>query len=486
MDGPVHLPLRILMKRRFWKFLLLAVVLLALALGGGRWWVSSRVNAAEIVRLLENSRNCRASVGSVSVRLLGFPARVEVRDLVITPRDESQKPAVPGETYIKVNRALLEVELFSLLAGNVDVERILVEGVNMQTVKWEGGGNSLRLLLGPPGTVLRPPAPRITLEDEDEIPAPDAVPGDGEDKPWHISELPVTSTLHEARISNASWTLVNQRRQTVQQWKDCSFVLSGMTLDPANPSAGGSARVTAGTRLILDNQRLRLRSLDFILALEGKYQLVDAATGYLNNDLAFEIAVKKGSLINRIPTLVKLNERLQKLESSIGLGITLPPEATLLSDTVLRARLQDQVIRLTDDVFFPFDTYQLGLDKDSWLSLRDEQHSFTGRLVVAGDISKNAVASLRAYLEKRSGQLATLVTKTVIEKIVTPEGSIELPFKSEAELGSPDVKLSDKLLDAIKRAGAEAGKDLLKDAIEGGDDLENIFDAVKKGLKKDK
>jgi len=183
---------------------------------------------------------------------------------------------------------------------------------------------------------------------------------------------------------------------------------------------------------------------------------------------------------------VKLNERLRKLESSMGLSITLPPEATLLSDTVLHARLQDEDIRLTDDVFFPFDTYQLGLDKESWLSLKDEQHTFTGKLVVSGDISQKAVASLKEFLEKRSGQLASLITKTVLDKIITPAGAIELPFKSEAEIGRPDVKLSDKLLDAIKRAGAEAGKDLLKDALEGGDDLENIFDAVKKGLKKDK
>ena len=470
--------------KRLWKLLLLAAGLLALVLVGAQWWVASRINPAEIVRLLESTRNCRATVGSVSVRLFAFPARVEVRDLHVTPRDENLKPATPGETFINVSHARLEVQLLNLLAGKLDIQNALVDGVSMQTVKWETGGNSLRLLLAKPGTTLRPVSRKISLEDEDEIPGTDAAPGSGEDKPWHISELPLSASLSEARISNATWTTLNQRRRTTQQWKDCRFVLTGMTLDPGNPSTGGTARVSAGVRLIIDSQRLNLRTLDFILSLDGDYQLIDHSTGCLNNDLTFALAVKKGSLINRIPTLVKLNERLDKLKATTGLDINLPPEATLQADTALHARLEDDVIRLTSGVFFPFDTYQLALDEASWLSLRDEQHAFNGRLLITGDISKKAVTSLRTFLEEKSGPLAEIVSKTLLEKIVTPDGSIELPFKSEAEIGRPEVALSDKLLDAIKRAGAEAGKDLLKDALEGGDDLNSIFDSIKELRKK--
>jgi hypothetical protein len=470
--------------KRLWKIVLLCAVLLALTLAGAQWWVASRINAGEIVRLLEGSRNCRATVGSVSVRLFDFPARVELRDLHITPRDENLKPATPGETFIKVSQARLEVQLLSLLAGHIDVERAFVDGIAMQTVKWESGGNSLRLLLAPPGTTLRPPSKKISLEDEDEIPASDAAPGGGDDKPWHISELPLAASLREARISNATWTTLNHRRRTVQQWKDAGFVLTGLSLDPDNPAAAGSARVTAGARLILDSQRLGLRTMDFILSLDGDYQLIDRQTGCLNNDLAFSIAVKKGSLINRIPTLVKLNERLDKIKTSTGLEITLPPEATLQSDTVLQARLQDRVVRFTRDVFFPFDTYQLALDEGSWVSLRDEQHIFTGRLIVSGDVSLKATASLKKFLEEKSGQLADLVSRTVLENIVTPEGTIELPFQSESEIGRPSVALSDKLLDSIRKASAQAGKDLLKDALEGGDDLNSLIDSFKELRKK--
>jgi len=465
--------------KRLWKIVLLGTVLLALLLAGAQWWVASRIHAGAIVQLLEGSRNCRATVGSVSVRLFAFPARVELRDLHLTPRDENLKPATPGETFVKVNHARLEVQLLSLLAGKIDVQRAFVDGVALQSVKWEGGGNSLRLLMAKPGTTLRPPSQKISLEDEDEIPAPEAVPGSGDDKPWHISELPLAASLREARISNASWTTLNHRRRTTQQWKDANFVLSGLSLDPDHPASASTARVAAGARLILDSQRLNLRTLDFILSLDGDYQLFDRQTGCLNNDLTFSIAVKKGSLINRIPTLVKLNERLEKLQASTGLEINLPPGATLQSDTVLHARLQDQIIRLTGDVFFPFDTYQLALDEESWLSLRDEQHLFTGRLIVSGDIAKQATASLRKFLAEKSGQLADLVSKTVLDNVVTPEGTIELPFQSEAEIGRPSVALSDKLLDAIRKASARAGKDLLKDALEGGDDINSLLDSFK-------
>jgi hypothetical protein len=474
------------MKRRLWKLLLpLIIIVPVLLLGALQWWVGAKITAAEIVGQLEGEWNCRATAGSVSVRMFAFPARVEVRDLKVIPREDSRKPATAGETFIRVDQMLLEVNLWSLFTGELELQRALIDGVAMQTVKWVEGGNSLRLLLAAPGTEARPAAQPVTLEDTDEIPAPDAGSAAGDDKPFHISELPVTSTLREARIRNATWTVVNHRKNTVQQFRDANFVLTGMTLDPDNPASGGSATVSASMRLIIDNQSLHLRTIDFILGLDGKYQLIDPDTGYLNNDLEFQITVKKGSLVNRIPTLVKLNERLDQLKSSFGLNINLPPEATLTEDTILRAHLTDGVIRFSEDVFFPFDTYQVGLDKNSWLSLRDEQHEFNGRLVASGPLSKNAVTGLREFLQKRSGALAELVSKTLLERIVNPAGNIELPFKSTEQIGRPNVSLAEKFLDALKRAGTEAGKDLLKDAIGGGDDLNNILDALKGLRKKD-
>ncbi|HEX2748915.1 MAG TPA: hypothetical protein VHM91_13000 [Verrucomicrobiales bacterium] len=474
------------MKRRLWKLLLLFTGILVLALTGLQFWVSSRFSVEGILKHLTESYNCRASAGSASVKLYSFPARSELRDLKITPFDETESPATPGETFLKVDQASLEVNLWSLLTGEADVKKAVIDGVSMQTVKWAEGGNSLRLLLSKPGTGTHPPAPPATLEDTDEIPGSDTDASGVAVKPFHISELPVTSTLREARIRNASWTIVNQRKKTIQQFKDCNFVLTGMTIDPSNPSAGGTAHVSAGTRLIIDSQARNLRTVDFILSLEGSYQIVDPVTGNLNNDLEFTVTVKKGSLINRIPTLVKINESLDNLKSTIGLDLNVPPEATLTEDTVLHGRLKDGVIRLEDPVFFPFDTYQLALDKGSWLSLRDDQHQFNGKLLASGPISTKAVSSIRAFLDKRSSSLSALVSKTVLNTVVNKDGHIELPFQSKADIGRPDVNLSEKFMDILKRAGAEAGKDLLKDAIDGGDDIKNIIDAVKDLRKKNK
>lgn len=221
------------------------------------------------------------------------------------------------------------------------------------------------------------------------------------------------------------------------------------------------------------------------MSLDGRFQLIDPNTGNLKNDLDFEFSVRRGSLINRIPTLVKLNERLAKLQSSIGLDLELPAEATLTADTILRAQLSDGVIRTSADVFFPFDTYQLALDKASWLSLRDEEHEFTGRLIASSPISAKAVAGVKSFLEKRGGALTEVVSRTLLDNVVNPAGQVELPFRSSASISRPDVTLSEKFMNVLKRAGAEAGKDLLKDLLEGGDDLDSIIKAVK-GAKKEK
>lgn len=473
------------MKRRRWKLLILIVAVPLLLVFLLQWWVRGRFNPAEIVKRIEEARNCRASIGTASVRLFGFPARVEVHDLKLTPREPAVKPARPGETFINVDHIVLEVNLLSLMFGELDVQRALIEGVAMQTVKWAEGGNSLRLLLARPGTSALPPIVPLTLEDEDEIPAPAGDGPGGEDRPFHISELPLTSTLREARISNASWAMRNERKGTAMRFTDATAVLSGMTLDPENPAASKAAQVDLGTRFILDSAEPNIRTLDFLLALDGRYLLFDPATGYLSSDLEFQLSVKKGSLINRIPTLIKLNESLLKLRNSTGLSLELPPQANLLTDTPIKARLKDGVIRFTDTVFFPFDTYQVGLDKESWLSLRDQQHQFAGRLLASGEISKKAIAGIREFVEKKSAGLADLLGTAVIDKLVNPAGNIELPFESAGQIGRPDVALSESFMDAIKRSGTEAGKDLLKDALEGGDKLENLIKSVKDGVKKE-
>jgi hypothetical protein len=473
-----------LMKRRLWKLLLFFIGLPVLLLAGLQFWVASRFTPEAIANRLMESYHCKATVESAGVRLFAFPARVEAHGIKITPFDESKKPATPGETFVHINHALLEVNIWSIVAGELDVRQATLDGIAMQTVKWREGGNSLRVLLARPGAASESETgPALILEDTDEIPASDTDASGADEKPFHISELPVTSTLSEARIRNASWTILNRRKQTVQQFKDCTFVLAGMTLDPANPAVGGKAHVTAGTRLIIDSQARNLRTVDFILNLDGTYQLIDPATGNLNNDLEFKITVKKGSLVNRIPSLVKINERLDALKDSIGFDLNLPPEATLTADTGLHGRLKDGVIRLEEDVFFPFDTYQLSLARDSWLSLRDDQHLFNGRLIASGPISTKAVNSVRDFLGKRSGTLSNLVSKTVIERFVNKDGQVELPFQSKADIGRPDVTLSEKFLDILKHAAAEAGKDLIKDVLEGGDDVNDLIDAVK-GLRK--
>lgn len=160
------------MKRRYWKLLIPALLLPVLLAGALQWWVSARFTPQAICERIEAQRNCRARIGSASVRLLGFPARLEIRDVEITPRDPGLKPAVAGETYIKAGHVMLEVNLLSLLFGELDVQRALVSGVDMRTVKWAEGGNSLRLLLAAPGTLALPPVEPLSLEDADEIPVP--------------------------------------------------------------------------------------------------------------------------------------------------------------------------------------------------------------------------------------------------------------------------------------------------------------------------
>jgi len=486
------------MKRRLRRLLTGLLVVLLVVGFGVTWLVRKRMSPEELVRQLEATRNCRAEIEATEVHVFSWPASLEIRGFRMVPRDEvaaagtalaERKPVQVAETMIAADRLVLEVNLWRLLVGELAVRRLVLDRPDIRGVRAKKGAKSLDLLLGKPQPVVAAVVPVVAAaavapagEAEKEVAkeGEEAVP----EVPFKASDLPFAATLEEVRVRNGSWTLRNDRKRTFTEVRDFNAAVTGVRIDPGNLAAANEAMVSAGGRIVIDNQQLSVRTLDVILTMDGRLQPFDAATGMWNNDLVLECTARKGSVVNRIPTLVRLAERLEKLKADIGLAIELPAEGVLTKDTPVKATVSGGRLVVAESVLFPFDTYRIRLDKDSWLAFGDEQHVFDGKLQASTEVSRKALEGVTAFFAGKDSKLAEIVNKNVLSKILTDKRLLSIPFQSTGEIGHPDVDFSPKFRESLNGALKDAAKDLLLDAARGGDALKGAVDTLLNGFLK--
>jgi hypothetical protein len=489
------------MKRR--SRLLLASLLAAPVAGGLLLQAIARhqLSPDRLTLRLEATHNCRAEIESANVSLFSFPATVEIRNLRMVPRDAAAASATPpsqrtplqvAETMIAADRLSLETNLWSLLTGNLSVRRIAVDRPDIRGVRGKKGEKSLDSLLAPPPAsspaAAAPPPAAASLAAETE-PESDSAPSPA--PPFKAANLPFAASLEEIRIRNGAYSLRNDRKRTFTEVRDFNAALTGVRIDPSNLASANEATLSAGGRIVIDNQQLSVRTLDLLLTLDGKIQPFDPATGELNGSTTLSCVARKGSSVNRIPTIVRLGERLDKLKSDIGLAIDLPSEGVLTRDTSLTATVRDRRLYLADDVLFLFDTYRIKLDRESWLALETEDHLFNGRLQGSTEVSRRALAGVTDFFRGKDPKLAEIVQKNVLSRIVTDKGLLSIPFESTGDIGKPDVDFSAKFRETLTGSMKDAAKDLLLDAASGGDALKGAVDTLlngflKKAIGKDK
>ncbi len=483
------------MKRRLRRLLTGLLVVLLVAGFGVTWLLRKRMSPEELVRQLEATRNCRAEIEATEVHVFSWPASLEIRGFRMVPRDEvaaagtalaERKPVQVAETMIAADRLVLEVDLWRLLVGELAVRRLVLDRPDIRGVRAKKGAKSLDLMLGKPQPVVAAAVPVAAAAAA--APVAEKVEKEGEvaepEVPFKASDLPFAATLEEVRVRNGSWTLRNDKKRTFTEVRDFNAAVTGVRVDPGNLAAANEAMVSAGGRIVIDNQQLSVRTLDVILTMDGRLQPFDAATGTWNNDLVLECTARKGSVVNRIPTLVRLAERLEKLKTDIGLAIELPAEGVLTKDTPLKATVSAGRLVVAENVLFPFDTYRIRLDKDSWLAFGDEQHVFDGKLQASTEVSRKALEGVTKFFTGKDAKLAEIVNKNVLSKILTDKRLLSIPFQSTGEIGHPDVDFSPKFRESLNGALKDAAKDLLLDAARGGDALKGAVDTLLNGFLK--
>ncbi|MES2709603.1 MAG: hypothetical protein V4726_23600 [Verrucomicrobiota bacterium] len=469
------------MKRRFWKVLL---VLLLLVLGGAvwsaHWFVGRETTPAALVRRLEKALNCRAELESASVSLFSFPAKLELKGLRLLPRDgevdkplKDRKPPKKVETVLAVPGLSADLSLLGLLRHEIKVGQLTLTGAEAYTIRRKNGKNTLSEMFSkPPADVPTEPKPEPPPETKPETPSK--------------ASKPFAAALVLAKLEKAKITIRNEKRKQLIELQDVNVSLGNVRYTPAAAAALNAAPLEAmpsdlkaSLRLTSTDLKDERRQMDFTLDLASTVNLL--ANGELADGTTLNINVRTASWIDRIPTLEKLARKMAKLKDQIGLDLTaFPVSGRLASGTSIRARIEGGLFRFVEDTDFHFDTCLIKIKAGSWFNPDDQQHEFEGLISANGEITKGAMSGVDAFLSSKGESLAKIGRGTLMKTLLNGEGLLTIPFTSTEDIGRPEVTISKSFEKSISNAVGDAAKALLQDALDGGDGLQNLIDGLRK------
>ncbi|CAN5334717.1 hypothetical protein BH23VER1_BH23VER1_23910 [soil metagenome] len=468
-----------MVKKIFIAFSVLVLVV-AVVLVGGVFWikhqVTSRLDAATLVRQIEASNNCRVHIGAVTVSLFSQPARLELSDLRLLPRDEAANSAVPlaerdappelETTGIVCGQASLASDLRSLWRGRVDAESIGLRQVLARTVISRDGTSSLNAFFDEPPE----PAPtasarfdrgNIRLSGGGQTLVATTQPGDLER--FNAEEIQLPATLESFTLEEGVLECFLEKTGGIISAHDLEIALTDLDIDAANLAEHNSAKLSVSAQIAVEDGTREHRYANLIVRTDGDIVPFEPATGYLNPNMAYVITVAQGSFIEEIPLLKDLGGDLKKL-AEIGVKLEqLGERHELQADSQVHLRIYDGRLGLAEPLLLPFSHFALTLKEGSWIETAENTHQFDGHLLASREMSAEAVAGMEAFVRDTAGDSMADIARGILIDPILVDGRISLDFASSGELADPKVKIVTPLSDigdVLKKVGGQLLKGL--------------------------
>lgn len=472
---------------------------LGLTLAGLGWLALRQLTPENLVRRIEENHNCRADIQGCEVSLWPGPARVVLTGVQLTPRDEAadrglppaeRPPAKVKETVVAFERGLLEVDLWPLLLQRrLLIRELSVSGGEVKADLLPNGENTLRPLWARPRVVRGQPQIASTEEKPRPAEAEEADANKKKDKDrkkqkekkekdrskdvadkekqeqkaspvFNARDIKFSSRLRRVAIDDASLHFRVRKSKTVIQLDQCTLALTDISLDPQQLDTENHATLALRTRLVVNSRKREdLRYADIGVRMDGHVRPFDPATGDLAPDLAFTTVFEKGSALQGLPLLEKLQKNFDKARrAGLKLG-DLQKRTALDEDARLSLRLHANRFTLLHPATLTFADYSLALEEGSFIDTGTEEHLLSADFTIAADHSQAALRQAEAFLGQLSDEAAAPLRELLIEPLVH-EGRLALRFRSSGELDDPKVKIDHPLQD-LKDQLEETGKSLL-------------------------
>ena len=479
------------------------IVLAGAGGAGAHAWLKGRLTREAITVQMEKAWNCRADISEVKVALLSSPARLEILGCRLAQRDaEVAKPLarralLPAEKVeISVSRMVLEIRLQDLASRRLNVQQLLLSGVNVQEDVTREGDSSLAVLFSkpepeagapapeaaapapptvaaaapapaPPATAAAPapaPAPTVAGGTPPVPPAPpgatasastpppaaaagekSAEPASGtpeagvEKKKFGASELGFSINVQRARLEQGEFHRADHKALTKTDVSGLAFTVSDIDVNPADLANHNSVKLAIEGRWKQrgrigpkDNRR-EVTMADLALTGEGTMHPFDPATGLWSPANELTLTARKDSILGGYMTLGEAAEKELKKAESYGLDLrSLPVGGALLEDARLHIRFEQDRITLLDDARFQMPEFELALKQESWLNAAEDAHQMQVRLIAGPTLQEQLGGSIKKLLGEETGA-------TVVKSLANEQGRVTLDLDSTGRLSKPKV-----------------------------------------------
>ena len=466
------------------------IILLVVAVLIAARIAKSYVDPDFIAAMIEAENNCRVQIAETKVSLFSFPAKIEIKDIRIGPRDEhadagtklKDRPPQVGAVAFSAESMTLEANLLDLLRKKISVNHLTLENVSIGEllIEEEGGprlakdGPKLDALFDPPTTVKGNPNPeyeekkkrRDLAKERRALAKEQRVAKTPTSNSFTISELPLPATMDALNFNSANIYAKIRRNKTRITFSNLQVKVSDIDLDPKDLANHNRAKVTITGNLLIQDRDRTTNYADLQIRSEGDVIPFDPVTGYINPDLTYKITVLKGGKLDAIPSLVKLAGKIKKL-NDIGLKLdVLAEKITLEDDTVVTVGYRENSLQFIEPTVINFNGHLLTINEGAWLNTGNNRHEAKAEVLLSKEASDKALGNAKEFLADKAKQFS-FDQETVLKysmkllEPVTKDGQVWVPFTSTGDFNDPKVRPDVDLQDLAETMALEALGDIL-------------------------
>jgi len=429
----------------------LLVLLLAVA-GGGTWWLKSTLSREALIRQLESSLSAEVNLDDARLSVWSFPAHLRLENLVVRAKGTQTTDTTP---VVKLREGVMDVSLFGLLAGRLDVGTLLLDGLEVQEYVSPEGESRLAVLMKKPR--LEPGEPQLPRD-----PKP-KVPKDDKEKKvtpvFQADQLGMTVRVQEARIVDGQLHIHKRVTKTRTKLTDLQLTIREIDVDPSQLKRHNRADIELSVKLTMDGrgkvagEMTDVSFADVHASGKGSLQPFDEETGAWSPISTFELVIAKSSVMAGYMTIGQASPSAVTKMMEYGIDLAdMPVGGALSQDARVRMVFHQNRLTLLDEARFPMPEYEARMNAGSWVNASEDQHEFDLRLVCGEELEDRV----------KKGIVANGLPQAVADGVAKAfrdedAGRMAFDLRATGRLTRPDIKpaWSKTLEQLIRGSGVE-------------------------------
>lgn len=444
------------------RLLLWVIGPLFLLLGGLYWHAQHVFSPEQIVRRLEQRFHLRAEIAAIDRD--SFPARLEIRGLTLTERDDFARKATPladrpliAKPILKIERLLLDVNLFSFLLSRLDIRELSGDGIVAEVARLPDGDYSISRLFDKPDQPPKKKKRKRKLPGESQEREREEV-----ERRFNADNLPVAAKLHSVGLSNVTIRYMHPKKKTQVTLTNGQLWLRDIDVDPKDLANHNRARIELKAKISVDRNDGVDHYGEFVTSVTGEAKPFDLETRVFLPEIDCQFNLDQGTQVTPAPLLAKLAKELAEYEKyGINVG-NLGLKAEFSKEALLRLRYKDELFTLTDDSELVMGDYQLRLAKDSWFETDDHLHRIKAEVWVSPSVTETILSGMGRLVEDKAKVVSPKSVEKILAKRLVDNGRLRVRIETTGDIGDPELDLMKNLpdpQDIVEEALKEAAKD---------------------------